>query len=191
MKLIFDKIYTLSNFISFFRVLLAFPVYYYVSNLTYLPEASTVLLVLYFLAYLSDILDGYFARKLNQITELGKIIDPLADKILVIMTIIYFYYFGLIDSLYFWVIVLRDIIIFLGGIFVTSKIGKVLPSNNLGKLTVFIIGVFIILLTIQLKSDNYIYIFFYYLSLLTSFASVISYSIRAINEIRVVENENV
>ena len=191
MKIKFDKIYTISNFLSFFRVLLAFPVYYYVSNLNLLPEASTVLLILYLLAYISDVLDGYFARKFNQITELGKIIDPLADKILVVMTIIYFYYFGLINSIYFWIIVLRDLVIFLGGIIVTTKIGKVLPSNNLGKFTVFIIGVFIILVTIQLKTDNYLYIFFYYLSLLLSFASIISYAYRAINEIKRVKNENV
>ncbi len=106
-----------------------------------IPEARYILLSLYILVYLTDIADGYFARKFNQISELGKIIDPLADKILVILVVAYLYYYEIIPAYYFWIIILRDLIIFIGGIIVSKKIGKVLPSNYLGKATVLSIGI--------------------------------------------------
>ena len=184
MKIEFNKVYTLSNFISLFRILLAFPIFYFISNLEHVNGARYYLLSLYFLVYLSDIADGYFARKFNQVSELGKIIDPLADKILVIMLISYLYFYEFIPDYYFWIIVLRDAIIFIGGIIVSRKIGKVLPSNYLGKITVISIGTFIIIVTLGVSENNFLYIFFKYLSILLSFVSVISYAIRGIAEVK-------
>ena len=189
MDLEFKKIYTVSNFISFIRIFLAFPIFYYVSHITEISGARYILLSLYFVAYITDIADGYFARKFNQISELGKIIDPLADKILVILVITYLYYYEIIPSFYFWIIILRDIIIFIGGIFVTKKIGKVLPSNILGKITVLSIGIFIIIVTLGLTSNQLLYQAFLLLSILLSFSSVILYGYRGIREVKKAKNE--
>ena len=189
MKLEFKKIYTLSNFISFLRILLAIPIFYYVSNITIVSGARYILLFLYFLAYLSDIADGYFARKYNQISELGKIIDPLADKILVILVVAYLYYYEIIPGFYFMIIILRDILIFVGGIIVSKKIGKVLPSNYLGKATVLSIGLFIIIVTLGVTNNQILYQIFLWLSILLSFASVILYGLRGFQEVKKVKNE--
>ncbi|MCB9250032.1 MAG: CDP-alcohol phosphatidyltransferase family protein [Ignavibacteriales bacterium] len=83
------------------RILLAIPIFYFVSNLELIHGARWYLFTLYILVYFTDILDGYLARKFNQVSELGKIIDPLADKILVILVVIYLYYFNLIPAIYF------------------------------------------------------------------------------------------
>ena len=89
---------------------------------------------------LSDSLDGYIARKRNEITELGKIIDPLADKLSIIIIAITIVLQGLIPLWFVLVIVSRDIIIFFGGIFIKLRNKIVLPSNRVGKISVFIIG---------------------------------------------------
>ena len=191
MKIEFKKLYTLSNFISFLRILLAIPIFYYVSNITEITGARYILLFLYFLAYLSDIADGFFARKFNQISELGKIIDPLADKILVILVVAYLYYYEIIPGFYFWIIILRDVIIFMGGIFVSNKIGKVLPSNYLGKATVLSIGLFIIFVTIGVTINQLTYQIFLWLSVILSFASIILYGYRGFQEVKKVNNETV
>lgn len=189
MNIEFKKINTLSNYISFLRILLATPIFFFIRDINEFNGARNILVGLYMFAFLTDIADGFFARKLNQISELGKIIDPLADKILVIMITIFLYYYGIIPGFYFWIIVLRDVIIFVGGIFVSKKIGKVLPSDYLGKFTVLTIGIFIIIVTLGVPPDDTIYKIFFYGSMLSSFASVINYGIRAVKEIKKAENE--
>lgn len=189
MNLEFNRIYTLSNLISFVRILLAIPIYYYVSNIIEIEGARYILLSLYILAYITDIADGYFARKFNQISELGKIIDPLADKILVILVVAYLYYYEIIPDFYFFIIILRDIIIFSGGIYVSKKIGKVLPSNNLGKITVLSIGFFIIAVTMGATKNDLAYQILIVLSIILSFASIVFYGYRGIKEIKKANNE--
>lgn len=90
--------------------------------------------------WISDLLDGYFARKRNEISELGKIIDPLADKITVISITLILLVQGLIPAWFFIIIILRDILILTGGIYIKNKHKIVLPSNWAGKISVFIIG---------------------------------------------------
>ncbi len=68
------------------------------------------------IAAITDILDGYLARKFNQVTEFGKIIDPLADKIAIGAIIIKLFIIGVIPLYYFFMIIVRDVLIFLGGI---------------------------------------------------------------------------
>jgi CDP-diacylglycerol--glycerol-3-phosphate 3-phosphatidyltransferase len=189
MKLEFKKIYTLSNLISFARILLAIPIFYYISNIDVVPGARYILFSLYVLVYLTDIADGYFARKFNQVSELGKIIDPLADKILVILVVAYLYYYEIIPEYYFWIIILRDLLIFTGGVIVSKKIGKVLPSNYLGKATVLSIGIFIIIVTLGVTNNQVLYRIFLWLSIILSLASVLFYGYRGYKEVKKVGNE--
>ena len=191
MKITFKKINTVSNYISFSRVLLGIPIFIFVSNINTIEGARYILVALYFLAYLTDIADGYFARKFNEVSELGKIVDPLADKLLVFLVVTYLYYYSIIPAYYFWIIVSRDLIIFIGGIFVSRKIGMVLPSNYLGKATVLCIGFYIIVVTLGINEVNFLHIVFFYGSLILSFASVISYGLRGFKEVQKVNNETV
>jgi CDP-diacylglycerol--glycerol-3-phosphate 3-phosphatidyltransferase len=179
MNLKFDKIYTLSNLISFIRIFLVIPFILLVPNLDQGNNRLWVLLLIT-VGFISDVMDGYIARRLNEVTELGKIIDPLADKICIVAIITTLYLSGEISTFYFAVIVLRDVIIFFGGIAVSKKIGKVLPSNLLGKITVVSIGFVIVSIVIDLKTHSiFMFDFLYYSSILLSFASVAGYALRA------------
>ncbi len=93
-----------------------------------------------FLIWLSDLLDGYLARSRNEISELGKIIDPLADKTAVISIVLIMLVLNLIPSWYVIITVLRDALILAGGLYLNSKKNIVLQSNWMGKLAVFTIG---------------------------------------------------
>jgi CDP-diacylglycerol--glycerol-3-phosphate 3-phosphatidyltransferase len=127
----------------------------------------------------TDILDGFLARKFNQVTEFGKIIDPLADKVAVGIIIVKLYLMGEIPLYYFLMIIGRDLLIFLAGILLSLKIGKVLPSNALGKITVIIIGIMILLIILQVSRKEILFLSFYSLSMVLIFISLIAYSIRA------------
>ncbi|MBW4606960.1 MAG: CDP-diacylglycerol--glycerol-3-phosphate 3-phosphatidyltransferase [Hassallia sp. WJT32-NPBG1] len=72
----------LPNLITFSRLLGIPFLLYGLQNPT--PQARWVCLTIFLVAALTDWLDGYLARKLNQITDLGKFLDPLVDKLLVL-----------------------------------------------------------------------------------------------------------
>jgi CDP-diacylglycerol--glycerol-3-phosphate 3-phosphatidyltransferase len=129
-----DEIFTLSNIISFLRLLFAAPIYYYISI-----HENMIAMLIIFLAVLTDILDGYFARKWNQITTLGKIIDPLADKTCTIAGFLALSYY---HDLPFWVtitIIVRDLIILSASAIIISSKKLVMASNIPGKITVLVI----------------------------------------------------
>ena len=75
-----SEIYTTSNFLSFFRLLMAVP-FWILTGMLYEPSIRPIVAGMALFAAFTDVLDGYFARRYNQVTEIGKIIDPLADKI--------------------------------------------------------------------------------------------------------------
>lgn len=184
MKLNYKELLKTSNLISIFRILLIFPTAYFLSKINEIDSYRIVVILFFLGAYITDLLDGFVARKFNQITEFGKIIDPLADKIFVIMIILQLFWMDEIPAYYFWIVILRDIIIFFGGIYVTNKIGKVLPSNLLGKITVASIGSFLLIVVGLGESIPWLYNIFFYLSIFLSFASVVGYGIRASENIK-------
>jgi CDP-diacylglycerol--glycerol-3-phosphate 3-phosphatidyltransferase len=187
------EINTLSNYLSFLRLLLAIP-FWIMLNYLYSPYARHILFALTLFASLTDVLDGYLARKMNQVTEFGKIIDPFADKVCIGIIITKLYLIHQIPGYYFFMIISRDILIFLGGILLTRKLGRVLPSNMLGKITVLIIGIVIIFTLLQVDNNSYYFKSIYGLSLFLIIASFVGYVIRGFEfmkakpQIRIVES---
>ncbi len=178
-----SEINTWSNLLSIFRLLMAIP-FWFLLDYFEDPTIRLITFALCLFASFTDILDGYLARKLNEVTEFGKIIDPLADKIAIGVIVIKLFLIGEIPAYYFWMILLRDVLIFTGGIFITRKIGKVLPSNILGKITVIIIGIVILLILLNVDRTSLIFIILYYSSIALIFISFFGYTIRAFEFIK-------
>jgi CDP-diacylglycerol--glycerol-3-phosphate 3-phosphatidyltransferase len=189
LKKFFEDFQTIPNYISIFRLLLAIPFYFLLDPIPNDYRFRYYVLALIFIASLSDILDGLIARKLNKISEFGKIIDPLADKVLIILIVTKLYLMDEIISLYFFIIVGRDILIFFSGIWISKKIGRVLPSNLIGKLTVISIGIFLIITISGTSKFSFLYNSFFYLSIILSFISVIAYGLRAYEALKWKKNE--
>lgn len=180
----FGKFNTVSNYLSLSRLLVIMPIVYFIGKFEQGYEYRIYVLLFMLLGYITDILDGFFARKFNQVTEWGKIIDPFADKLAIILVVIKLYDAGYINDFYFWLVVLRDTIIFIGGIIVSNIIGKVLPSNLLGKATVLTIGLYLIGIVSNVESIPWLHDFLYYTSVIFSFGSIIGYTIRGIESVR-------
>ena len=191
MNKILKEIYLLPNLISLFRLLLFIPFLFLFQLMRTDDNYRYYILILILIAFISDLLDGYTARKTNQISELGKIIDPLADKVLVALIVINLFSMDMIPTFFFWLIILRDIFIFLGGLYIKQKIGKVLPSNLLGKATVFSIGIFIIITLLRLNQLSIIYQGVMIISITLCFASIIGYSLRAKEILNWKKNETI
>jgi CDP-diacylglycerol--glycerol-3-phosphate 3-phosphatidyltransferase len=109
-----------------------------------------VSLVIFTFAALSDYFDGMIAKKRNMITDFGKLMDPIADKILVLSAFAAFLQLRLINVWMFMIIISREILITSLRLFALNK-GKVLSASKAGKhktasqmAVVFIILVFIV-----------------------------------------------
>ncbi|OPL07939.1 MAG: hypothetical protein AVO33_02350 [delta proteobacterium ML8_F1] len=120
---------TLPNLISFFRILLVpvFPCLY----LHYTPVHA---LVLFLFAGLSDILDGFIARRYDCITRIGTVLDPLADKLMLIAVLGTFAYGGRIPVVLFLTAAFIELFLILTGLYLYLKKNSLtIPSNRLGK----------------------------------------------------------
>lgn len=120
----------LPNILTLLRILLIPAVLVFIDNES--PLRSFFASALYAASALTDFIDGYLARKWNQITLLGKFLDPLADKILVMATLVWMVPLGRIDA---WLVVLllaRELSI-TGLRSVASSEGLVISARQLGK----------------------------------------------------------
>ena len=98
---------TLANILTLFRILLV-PVYiWYFAKQTWL--GVVIALIVFIVAAVTDLFDGRLARSRKEVTKLGKFMDPLADKFLVIGALVQFWLMGLVNGWLVSIIVIRDI----------------------------------------------------------------------------------
>ncbi len=108
--------------------------------------------IVFCLASLTDLLDGYLARKHNSISDLGRLLDPIADKILIIGVFCAFLELGIINAWMVSLIMFREFIITGLRLYSLNK-GVVLEAKRLGKHKTFsqVSGVFIIFVALILS----------------------------------------
>jgi CDP-diacylglycerol---glycerol-3-phosphate 3-phosphatidyltransferase len=135
------------NKLTFLRIVLAFICIAFILIDTF---GSLLLAFLVFaLASFTDFLDGYLARRNNLISDLGKLLDPIADKILIIGIFCAFLQLGVINA---WIVVsimLREFIVTGLRLYGLNK-GVVLEAKYFGKHKTLsqVAGIFIILITL-------------------------------------------
>lgn len=103
--------------------------------LLYLPSDGCRIAagILFILASFTDYLDGHIARKHNLITDFGKFIDPVADKLLVLTSLIMMLHLGLMEAWIIIVILCRELAVD-GLRLVAVTQGKVIAASKFGKL---------------------------------------------------------
>ena len=103
-----------------------------------LKEKFTIAIIIYVLASITDVLDGYIARKYNLITKLGKILDPMADKLLQFSALLGLWIVGIIPFWITLVFFLKEICMGLGALKLLKNKAKIYfgkdekrPTENL------------------------------------------------------------
>lgn len=128
------EILTIPNQLTFLRMFL---VPLFITSLIY--QKWVLGLVLFICAAVTDVLDGFLARRLNQKTALGTIIDPLADKVMMVASYITLSEFKVIPPWLTVAVVSRDVLL-VGGVIILKLFSvdnvKIEPSK-LGKATTF------------------------------------------------------
>jgi len=183
-KLSRQQILTLSNGLTIIRVL-AVPI---ILLLLFYPGQTYqwVTALFFLLVAVTDTIDGYFARRRGTVTTVGKLLDPLADKLLIVTALIALITTRGIPSWIVIVIVGREIAVTgLRGIAVSQ--GIVIPASNYGKhKTVFeTIAIFFLILNGEYFSINFypVGMVFLWIALLLAVYSGVDYFKRFLKEI--------
>ncbi|MCQ4022135.1 MULTISPECIES: CDP-alcohol phosphatidyltransferase family protein [unclassified Ruminococcus] len=111
-----DKIFTIPNILSMFRIILIIPMIVFFLSENYIGAVICVVI-----SGLSDMFDGMIARHFNQISKLGKMLDPIADKLTLVAVIVCIGI--LIPNVRLLVVILaaKDILMLLGGAYLIHK----------------------------------------------------------------------
>jgi cardiolipin synthase (CMP-forming) len=138
-----QRIWTISTVLSFSRIFLLLPLAYVLFS--DLPHGREWAACIFVLAAVTDFLDGYLARRLHQVTDFGKIIDPIADKCAAGGGSIMLVWLGLLPLWFVVVVIVRDLLILFGGIYIKSKKNIITQSNWPGKVAVTSIAIVMLL----------------------------------------------
>lgn len=149
-----EKWANVPNFLTLLR-LLAIPI---MAHFILFKDRSLIAFFLFVGIWVTDILDGQIARHFNLVTNMGKVLDPLVDKIFQIVTAIAFCVIGKISILIFILLMINPILMVAGGIFLW-KDGIVVSSTWYGKLTTVLLS--ICFATLFLLPNQWIYIINY------------------------------
>jgi len=140
-KIKMNKNFTWPNLLSLLRLMMIPLILHLILNIN--DRNYFLLIAFYLLTIMLDFFDGFLARKLGQESELGKILDPLADKLLMIAIL-----FCLIlrSDFPIWLallVITRDLMILLASLFLFRGKGMIKPSILIGKVTFALLSLLI------------------------------------------------
>ena len=120
----------LPNLITLARILLI-PVFVILFS-TPTPERSINAAIIFVIAAVSDLLDGYIARRTGQVTTLGKLLDPIADKLLVLSALILLVNVDRVSALVAILVIAREVAV-TGIRAIAAGEGMIIPAETTGK----------------------------------------------------------
>lgn len=124
------KVFTLPNLLSFLRILMIpWFVHLYVKCRKVLAAAGVLAL-----SGVTDVLDGFIARKFNMVSDFGKVLDPIADKLTQVAMLVCLVFANRLMLVPLTIMAVKELIMGISGYIVIRKTGKVLSANWHGKL---------------------------------------------------------
>ena len=163
----------LPNKLTIFRVILI-PFFLVFLLVPGIPADNWIALGIFIVASLTDLLDGKIARKYNLVTNFGKFMDPLADKLLVCSALICFVGKGELAAWIVIIIIAREFIIS-GFRLVASDNGVVIAANYWGKFKTVSQMIMIILIILDLDFLNILTQIFIWIALALTVISLEEY----------------
>ena len=130
-----DDICNIPNVLTFIRLLLV-PV----TAVLILSGELISAFITFLVACMTDLADGYIARRFDMMTRLGTWLDPLADKAMAIVVIVCFTIRGIVPLWVVLVVLVKELLMLAGGVVVLRK-GYMTPSNKWGKIAALVLNI--------------------------------------------------
>jgi cardiolipin synthase len=135
------QIFTIPNILTYLRVVaIPFFMYYTIARNTYIlqsaefPEGFPLIgLIIMVAAASTDIFDGMIARRFHQGSDLGTMLDPLADKLMHTMAVLSLTIAGLVHWIFIVLLLLKEAVMIAGGIYMANS-SKMIRANIMGKI---------------------------------------------------------
>lgn len=147
---------TTANKISIVRMCLI-PLFLACALINAIPYGEYIALGVFLIASITDWIDGYIARKYNQVTTFGKFLDPLADKLLVVAAVLVLIEKGVMGSVPAFIVIARELIVTSLRIVAMGE-GVVIAAQKSGKLKTFMQIAGIIFLFTPLRGISLVYL---------------------------------
>ena len=148
-----NKILTISNFITFLRMFSGIPLILFLERMNISNEYFYYSIYVVLFIVISDVLDGYIARKTNTVSSLGKILDPVADKICLMCVLVYLIDIYHIPFLIFFILLsIRDVVLISYTVYLILYRNIVTQANNWGKFFIFVTMLMIVFHLYNLNS---------------------------------------
>lgn len=128
-----DRIVTLPNAVSFAR-LLGVGVFWWV---LVVDDNIALAAWLIFIIGWTDWIDGYLARKLDQVTKLGKVLDPVADRLMIVSAVVGGLIVGVVPAIIAVPLLVREVLVGILTVYLAMRGGGTLEVRYLGKVATF------------------------------------------------------
>jgi cardiolipin synthase (CMP-forming) len=135
----------------------------------------------------TDVLDGYIARSRGLVTELGSMLDPLADKLMLITVILSFLISGMIPWLAAVAFFVRDAGMIAGSVYFHFRGMKTVPANAMGKITTVMLYLAILMIVFDMPYAVWYLWFVIIFSFITSVLYIFKF--RKLNELGAADNQ--
>lgn len=141
-----------------------------------------IALIIFTISAITDILDGFIARKFNYITDIGKLIDPLADKLTQMSLLLSLAILKILPCWIFAIVFIKECAMIISASFLYKKNDVVVYSKWYGKLATVLfylaIVVSLIINQFHISTPFRVDLYLYYLAILATIFSLIMYSIK-------------
>ena len=166
------------NILTIIRMILVpiFPIVFFSSSV----NAHLIATIIYVVAGLTDFLDGFIARKYNLISKVGTVLDPLADKLMLLMVLFCLYLDNTLPVWIFIFILVKESFMILSGVYMYfKKESLVIPSNYYGKTATMLF--FIALPIMILVPESIVSFILIGIAIFVKVAALVTYTLHYIN----------
>ena len=174
-----QKFWNVPNALTLLRLLLI-PVYWV---LMMSGHDEVWALVVFVAASLTDLLDGYIARTYNQVTDWGKLFDPLADKLMVISVMLSLVIKGAVPVVILVILLLKEVLMIIGGaLMLHYKV--VVYAKPIGKVAQFVVVVGLILCFFRARFSATIHLYVLWVGIGLTLIALVFYAFNCLAAIR-------